>query len=158
MSYNTRSEAMPGAKVTPPARFGLVSGKKLEGALIFVMHALACILILLSILGTFYGMRGVNAPLEDPVQIVIDLWAAPSLLLAALIVQGLLSLVQWGGRQIAAYDQRWWIGYLGALALSLWWNWQAFGEPMIGLGVPWLIAIGIVLAGDILPELALVRQ
>lgn len=139
----------------PP--IGMIPAHGIEVALIRVMRGAAILLIFLSIIGTFYGMRGMQAPLATPAQIVLDLWAAPLVLLAALFLQGLLSLVQWGARQFARTDRRWWFVYLGALFLSVYWNWSAYGAPMIALGVAWLLAFFIVLAGDILPELALVK-
>lgn len=136
---------------------GVIPAQAIEIALIRTMRAAAILLILLSILGTFYGMRGMQAPLATPVQIAIDLWGAPLTILAALFLQGLLSLVQWGARQLARADRRWWFVYLGALFLSVYWNWSAYGAPMIALGVAWLLAFFIVLSGDILPELALIK-
>lgn len=67
-------------------------------------------------------------------------------------------MTQWGGKRLAARDPRFWLAYLGSLALSVWWNWSAYGDPLIALNVPYLVAGGIILAGDMLPELALVRD
>jgi hypothetical protein len=139
---------------------GMIKGDDMERALIALLHVLAWTLIALSVLGTFYGVRGVNAPLHDPLRVIADIAAMPSMLVAALIVQGLLSVVQWGSRQRAMKpDKRhWWALYFVALAFSVYWNWQAYGDPLIVLGMPWLLAGGLVLGGDVLPEWAIVKD
>jgi hypothetical protein len=140
-------------------RPGMISGPSIERALIALIHCLAWGLVVMSVLGTFYGARGLDMPLTDPLRAVRDIFAAPILLVLAIVGQGLLSVVQWGSRHMAMNDDpRWWAGYFLSLALSVWWNWQAYYDPMIALEVPWLIAIGFVILGDMLPEFALVKK
>jgi hypothetical protein len=91
--------------------------------------------------------------------VLSDIGAAPAMLVLALLGQGLLSVVQWGARQRAlTTDPRWWALYFGALALSVWWNWQAYFDPMLLLGMPWLLALGFIVGGDVLPEWAIVKD
>lgn len=155
----TQRDLINGQTVKRSKRPGMIKGAFIERLLIALIHELAWLLIILSVLGTFYGARGQDAPLLTPGQIIRDIWAQPIILGVALIGQGLLSVVQWGSRVMAVSTNRyWWLAYFGALALSVWWNWQAYGDPMLILGVPWLIAIGFVIGGDMLPELALVTD
>lgn len=141
-----------------PRRPGMIDGGSTENALIASIHVAAWLLIMLSVLGTFYGARNLNMPLTDPLQLARDIWATPIVLVLAIVGQGLLSVVQWGSRQLAIKDRRWWALYFGALALSAWWNWQAYGDPLVLLGVPWGLVVGIVIAGDMFPEFALVKE
>lgn len=137
---------------------GVVSGAAIERTLILAIQVAAWLLVVMSILGTFYGARGLDAPLTRPAQVVLDCIANGQAFVVALLAQGMLALVQWGGRRIARRDPRWWLIYLGSLALSVWWNWSAYGDPLVALGVPWLAAIGVVATADIVPELALVQE
>lgn len=141
-----------------PAYRGVIPGAAIERTLITAIQVAAWLLVLLSILGTFYGARGIDAPLTRPIQIVLDCIAAPSAFGLALVAQITLAVAQWGGRRLARRDPRWWLIYLGSLSLSVWWNWTAYGDPLITLGVPWLAAIGVVAAADIAPELALIQE
>lgn len=141
-----------------PARLGQISPAGIKRLFITTLHAASWLLIVLSVIGTFYGTRGLDAPLTQPWGLVSDVSAAPGIAALALLAQGVLALVQWGARQMADDDPRWWLAYLGSLALSAWWNWSAYGDPLIALSVPWAIALGIVIAGDIAPELLLVRR
>ena len=61
----------------PPARIGLVSGRSIERAFVAMLYMLALALALLSWLGTFYGLRGMAAPLAAPWQMAIDAWTLP---------------------------------------------------------------------------------
>ena len=115
-------------------------------------------LVVLSILGTFYGARGLEVPILTPWQILADISAAPWKLALALVAQGALSALQYGSPELAQGDRRWWIGYAIALGLSIWWNWNGYGPILISLGVPWLVAGGLVAAGDIAPEIAAKRR
>lgn len=139
-------------------RPGMFKGDAIERLLIALIHCLAWGLIILSVLGTFYGARGLDMPLSNPLRVIRDILASPISLTLALVGQGLLSVVQWGSRHMAIEDRRWWLLYFGALALSVWWNWQAYFDPMLLLGVPWVIALGFIVAGDMFPEFALVKK
>lgn len=140
------------------AGLGQVSPAAVETWFIRALHLAAWMLIALSIVGTFYGARNLDAPLLAPWRIVADVIAAPGIAALALLAQVVLALVQWGARQMADGDPRWWLAYLGSLALSAWWNWSAYGDPLIAFGVPWAVALGIVVLGDVAPELLLVRR
>lgn len=148
----TRETVQPGKKP-----IGVLSGSHIERMFVTALRIGAWTLIALSVLGTFYGARGNAIPLSLVV-IWQDIISQLGIALAALIAQGLLSLIQWGGRQLAQRDRRWWLVYLASLTLSAWWNWTAYGTPLIALNVPWLIAAGIVIGGDIFPETALVKK
>lgn len=150
------------AKTKPAARGaayrGVIPGGAIEALLVRGIHIASILLVVLSVLGTFYGARGADAPIASPLRIVLDVAAQPQAFLLALLAQAALTVTQWGGKRLAARDPRFWLAYLGSLALSVWWNWSAYGDPLIALNVPYLVAGGIILAGDMLPELALVRD
>lgn len=138
-------------------QIGVLSGSGIERLFVIALRIGALMLIVLSVLGTFYGARGVSIPLSLLV-IWHDITTQIGAGVLALVAQGVLSLVQWGGRQLAHRDRRWWIVYLASLGLSAWWNWTAYGTPLRDLHVPWLIAAGIVIGGDIFPEATLVKK
>lgn len=154
-----RSQELHNGRTTEETRrsrtkTGIVSASFVKRMLLALVRVTAGVLIVLSVVGTFYGARGQDA--AAPLQIVLDIWQAPLIAVLAVGIQGLLSVIQWGSRAAADDDVRWWALYGGALALSAWWNWTAYGDPLIAVGVPWLLAAGIVIAGDIYPEFALV--
>lgn len=148
MSYNVQRTA---------SQVGTIPSDRISSAFIALLRISAWLLIILSVFGTFYGSRGLDVPLTQPLEIIRDIIALPVIAGIALLGQGLLSLVQWGSRQLARKDRRWWFAYLAALALSVWWNWAAYGDPLIAVQVPWLIAFGLVLGGDVFPEMTLVK-
>jgi len=137
-------------------RPGMINGASVERALVFIIHSAAWGLIVLSILGTFYGSRGLTAPIMQPWQIVLAIVAGPGVFVGTVLLQVVLSAVQWGSRQMARRNPLWGLLYFASLALSAWWNWQAYGTSLIGMGAPWLLAIGVIIIGDMMPELALV--
>jgi hypothetical protein len=114
-------------------------------------------LMMLSILGTFYGARGLRVPVEAPLTIWANIQAAPWLFGVAVVGQGMLSIAQWGGRILARTDRRWWALYGASLTLSVYWNWNGYWPTLAALGVPWLLALAIVAFGDIEPEIGLIR-
>lgn len=137
---------------------GFIDPALVRRAFAVLIVTIAWLLIALSVFGTFYGARGMDAPLTTPILLFFDIMSAPSAALVALLAQAVLSLAQWGARQFAAHDRRWWILYVASLSLSAWWNWSAYGDPLISIGVPWLLSIGLVVLGDVFPELILVRE
>jgi hypothetical protein len=138
---------------------GIIPGRLMAQLVRFAIPVIALALIALSILGTFYGARGLASPLlTHPLQIGRDIARAPSVAILALCGQVALSVAQWGGRQLARDDRRWWLLYFASLWLSLYWNWRAYGPPLVAVGVPILLAGILILAGDVGPELALVRD
>lgn len=156
-----RQDEAAKAKATPArstAYRGVIPGGAIEALLVRGIHIASIALVVLSVIGTFYGARGVDAPIASPLRIVLDAAAQPQAFLLALLAQAALTVTQWGGKRLAARDPRFWLAYLGSLALSVWWNWSAYGDPLIAMNVPYLVAGGIILAGDVLPELALVRD
>jgi hypothetical protein len=75
----------------------------------------------------------------------------------AIVLQTVLAVVQWGSMGHAKVDPRWWALYAVALAFSAYWNWQAYHQVLIdGMQMPWLLALIIVIAGDVLAEKALI--
>jgi len=144
--------------VRKPAYTGLIPSSAVESALIWMIRLSGVMLIVLSIFGTFYGLLGRDAPLATP-------WLMPgvavsngSLFLAALLVQVVLGLTQWGARLLAARDLRWWIAYIASLSLSIYYNWSSYGDPLLAMQVPIVVAFGIVAAGDVVAELALLKE
>lgn len=161
----------PPPKATPPrpARERIEVGMADPGAIevwfVRVLQLVLIILVVLSFIGTFYGMRDQTAPLS--LQIISDVLAHPEAAILALIVQGLLSITQYGSRIMSKSrgDRRWWILYLFALALSLMYNMEAYGETVRGMLPDELSTQGksiaaflFVLAGDVVPELLAVRK
>lgn len=153
------AQAPPAVPRRERTETGLISEGFILRCLIAFIHEVTVLLMLMSVIGTFYGTRGLDAPLAHPIQIVLDAVQAPMLLLLAAAGQGLLSLVQWGARLAALkLDPRWWVAYVLSLGVSAWWNWNAYADPMIALGVPWLIAGAFLLGADALPEWLLIKK
>ncbi len=137
---------------------GVIDAVKVRQVFVHGLHITAALLMALSFIGTFYGSRGLDVPLLDPLRIVADLMRDGGVAAMALLAQAVLTLFQWGARQYAGNNPRWWALYAGALALSLWWNWHAYADPLLALGVPWLVTAGIIVLGDVFPELILVKD
>lgn len=137
---------------------GHIRPSHLRAALRVMIVISAWLLVVLSFVGTFYAVLGVPAPLTAPMQVWTDAQANWTALAIAVGLQGFLSLLQWGGRQQARDDHRWWLLYLGSLAVSALLNWEAYGSELIALDVPWLWAIAIVVGGDVAPEWILVKR
>lgn len=169
-SPRSTDEPLP-SKPAPlrPARerieVGMVNPGAIEVWFVRVLQFVLIILVVLSFIGTFYGMRDQTAPLS--LQIISDVIAHPEAAILALIVQGLLSITQYGSRIMSKSrnDRRWWILYLFALALSLMYNMEAYGETVRGMLPDELSAQGktiasflFVLAGDVVPEILAVRK
>lgn len=155
-----RVSDIPAAPRRVESQTALVRGAQAWRALVFIVRALAVLLVVLSVLGTFYGARGLATPLLNPAALFSDLWNAPQLLALSILGQGLLSVLQWGSRWGAMNRNRgWWLLYFFSLALSVWWNWQAYGATMtITMHMPWLLALGVVIGSDVLPEFTLVAD
>ena len=98
-----------------PPRIGFLRPGHIERAFFGLLYTALVLLVLLSILGTFYGFRGQNAPLDRPLQILADIQSGG--ILVALVIQTALSLTQWGARLLARHDRRWWFLYLAALLI-----------------------------------------
>lgn len=148
-----RSEPLTKERNRP--RIGFLRPIYVERAFIGVLYLALLALVLLSIIGTFYGWRGAVAPLKTPLRVIGDVQSGG--LFTAIAIQGILTLVQWGARQLARHDRRWWLLYLVALTISVYYNFQAYWTPLNEL-VVWYIAGALIIAGDALPEFLAVRH
>ncbi len=138
-------------------RIGFISGRGIERAFVVLLYLTLLALVVLSIVGTFYGLAHEVAPLLTPRQIIIDIRANLDRLWVALAIQLFLTISQYGGRRFARLDRRWWVLYLATLAISVYYNVQAYWTPLNELML-WPVAAVIILAGDVLPEFIAVRQ
>lgn len=136
-------------------RIGFLRPSHIEGAFIVLLYTALLLLVVLSILGTFYGWRGQQAPLTRPLQIWTDIQSMA--FVQALILQAVLSITQWGARQLSRHDRRWWMLYLAALVFSVYYNVQAYWIPL-GELMPAYLAAVLIVAGDVLPEFIATRH
>jgi hypothetical protein len=148
--------------LTPPAKprqpkIGFLSPRGIERAFTWFLYLVMLALVLLSVVGTFYGLNGLPAPITAPAQLVADVQAQPGRLGIAIAVQVVLTLVQYGARQMAKYDPRWWLLYLVSLCVSGYYNFQAYWEPVTAFAAP-LVAAMLIIGGDVLPEFLAVRR
>jgi hypothetical protein len=156
---NVRSAPLEGGKAkSKPPEIGVLSGAAIERAFVGLLYAMTALLALLSLFGTFYGMLGVPGPLAAPWLMPADAAAAPEWFGGAFVVQLVSTLAQWGARQMARHTPRWWLLYLAALGLSVYYNLVAYHAPAVALGVPWLLAAILIIAGDAVPELVVVKR
>lgn len=146
---------MPAERRRP--RVGFLRPGHIERAFIGLLYLALILLVVLSIVGTFYGYQGLTAPITQPLRIISDALAALGTLGIAVAIQLVLSLTQYGARQMARHDRRWWILYLVALSISVYYNVQAYWTPLTAL-IPFYAAALLILAGDILPEFLAVRH
>ena len=135
-------------------QIGFLSGPAVEAGFVWLLRLAGVLLIVVSIVGSFYGLQGKAA--SAPARLLADLGAAWPMLLGALAAQLFLSVGQWGARQRARRDRRFWFVYLGLLAVSAGLNWIAFGPHLVDWGVPWLMAALAVIGGDAAAELVIV--
>lgn len=154
-----RIENPPPSLARPSARprVGFLRPGQVERAFIGLLYFALLMLVVLSVIGTFYGRAGVSAPINTPLQMVRDMAAAPQQLGIALAIQFVLTLIQYGARQMARRDRRWWILYLVSLGISVYYNFQAYQEPLSAL-LPWYVAWLLIIAGDVLPEYIAIKQ
>lgn len=136
-------------------RIGFLLPGHIERAFIVLLYAALGALVLLSVIGTFYGWRGEAAPLKTPLQFIADVQTGG--IVPAVIVQVVLTIIQWGSRQLARHDRRWWLLYLAALIVSVYYNIQAYWIPLNEL-MAWYTAGALIIAGDVLPEFLAVRH
>jgi hypothetical protein len=139
-------------------RIGFLRPGHIENAFIAALYLALLVLVVLSFLGTFYWLLGSDAPLSEPLTIVGDVLAAPRVFGIACAIQFALMLAQWGARQFARRDRRWWLIYLAALGFSVYYNIQAYYAPLVALGVAGWVSAAIIVAGDIVPEVTAVRH
>lgn len=143
-------------------RIGFIRPGQVEGAFIILLYAALIVLVLLSVLGTFYWWQGEYAPIGAPfltayAQIMWGVFGAPIAFVIAIAVQAVLTVIQYGARQLAKTDRRWWILYLVALGVSVYYNYEAYWTPLTAL-IPVYLAGILIVAGDVLPEFIAVRR
>jgi hypothetical protein len=158
-----RTDPLYNGQARRPRRpnIGVIPGAAVERAFIGLMYTGVVLLVVLSVFGTFYGLQGRAAPLSAPWwlwRMVLDAWEAPAVLGRAFLVQAVLTIAQWGAHELAGRDRLWWLAWLAALAPSVYYNVQAYFDPAIALGAPWLIALILIAAGDIVPELVGIKR
>lgn len=136
---------------------GFIRPGSVERAFIALLYLALLLLVLLSVVGTFYGRRGEDAPIATPLRILSDMRAAPAALGIAIAIQFVLTVIQYGARQLSRRDRRWWILYLVALGFSVYYNYYAYWTPLTAL-VPMYLAGLFIVAGDVLPEFIAVRR
>lgn len=152
-----RSKPIDQSERRAPA-LGVIRARHVETAFLTLLYAAVSLLAGLSVCGTFYGLAGRSAPLTQPWGILGDIAANAQLFGAAFGVQLALTVVQWGARQWARAAARWWLAYLAALGISVYYNLVAYYDPLIAVGVPgWAVIVGLLLA-DAAPELIVVRR
>lgn len=147
----------PPAEAPRPVRravpsIGFLRPGHVERAFIALLYLALAVLVLLSVVGTFYGWRGEQAPIATPAQVVRDMFGDARRLGLALLLQLCLTLAQYGARQFARHDRRWWLLYLAALSISVYYNAVAYWTPLNEL-TAWYVAAVLIVAGDVLPEL-----
>lgn len=159
-AYTGKTQVLGGNNVStqsPP--IGVIPASTFERLLIALLYIAAAALALLSLLGTFYGLRQMEAVLVPPWQMVFDAIRNPAALVAGFIVQAVLSIMQYGARARAHNDPRFWIVYLVALAISVYYNCQAYFIPLtMDLGLNEIIAFLLILGGDVLPEFVIIKK
>ncbi len=154
-TVNGKTEEERAPRKRQPPKIGFLRPGTIERAFMGLLYLALGLLVVLSVVGTFYGQRGTPAPLTRPLQIIADVQAGG--ILFALVVQGVLTVAQWGSRQLARHDRRWWLLYLAALLISVYYNVQAYWIPLNEL-VPMYVAVILIIAGDALPEFLAVRH
>lgn len=147
----------PTTKRRPAPRIGFLAPGAIERAFIALLYLTLLLLVILSFIGTFYGMSGNNAPIRTPLQIVADVRANTDRLWVAVVIQFALMLAQYGTRQMARHDRRWWLFYLAALGISMYYNFQAYWTPLSAL-LGMAVAGIIIVVGDVLPEFIAMRH
>lgn len=136
---------------------GFLQPGQIERWFVRLLYAVLALLVLLSVIGTFYGLRGEDAPIRAPLAFIAAVQASPGTLVLAIGVQVVLTLTQYGARQMARHDRRWWLLYLAALGVSVYYNYQAYWTPL-GTVFPVYVAGVLIIAGDVLPEFLAVRH
>lgn len=157
-----RAPTAPPAEERRPAgpQIGLFTSDGIITVFTWFLYGAALLLAVLSIGGTFYGLLGANAPVgtfEALRSVPIDVKAHTNIAIVALVVQGILSLLQYGSRQMARNVPQWWFLYLAALGISLYYNWQAYYAPLSTMLGAW-VAAPVIILGDIMPELISTRR
>lgn len=153
------------SNTTRGARIGFLRPAAIERAFIILLYLVLLLLVILSVLGTFYGRRGEDAPIATPLRILTDVFGDPEVGVAsdlvgiglAVGIQAVLTIIQYGARQKARGDRRWWSLYLVALGWSVYYNALAYWTPLT-VALPWYLVALLIIAGDVLPEFLAVRR
>lgn len=151
-----RGTPVPTPKRAAP-RIGFIKPGAIERAFVALLYLTLLLLVVLSFIGTFYGLSGDSAPIRTPLHIIADIRANTDRLWVAVVLQLVLMLAQYGTRQMARHDRRWWLLYLAALGISMYYNFQAYWTPltaMLGMAIAGII----IVVGDILPEFIAMRH
>ena len=139
-----------------PPKIGFIAPGGIERAFVGLLYLVLLLLVMLSFIGTFYGLGQSSAPLSIR-QMLADVAGNTDRLLVACVLQLVLTLAQYGARQMARADRRWWLLYAAALIVSIYYNYVAFWTPITALvSVP--VAALILIIGDIVPEMVAVRH
>lgn len=141
----------------PRPRIGFLNPAAIERAFKTLLYGTLLALVVLSVVGTYYGLAQASAPLMSPRQIYADIQANTDRLWVALAIQVFLTLTQYGSRTMARHDRRWWFLYLVSLGISVYYNYQAYWVPLNELTL-WPIAAAVIIAGDVLPEYIAIRH
>lgn len=154
-----RSQMLPSQAHAP---IGFIRPGHVERAFRTLLYSALLLLVLLSVFGTFYGMQGKAAPIDKPILVALgsiaaDVATVPSAFGIALAIQAILTIIQYGARQLANRNPRWWILYLVSLTFSVYYNYQAYWTPLSTLAPPYLAGL-LIIAGDVLPEFIAVRR
>jgi hypothetical protein len=142
---------------TAKPRIGFLRGSTVERAFILLIYAGVLLLVVLSVVGTFYGAQSAAAPITQPGRIWLEMTGSGAALWVAIVAQVALSLTQYGARQLARHDARWWLLYLAALGVSVYFNIQAYYTPLLAYMLPGYVYL-LILAFDILPEFVSIRH
>lgn len=138
-------------------RIGFLRPGHVERAFIVLLYVTLAVLVALSVLGTFYGRRAESAPITAPLRVLSDVTEEIGAFTIAIAIQGTLTVIQYGARQMARRDRRWWLLYLVALGVSVYYNIEAYWTPLTALIPSYAAAVAIV-AGDVAPEYIAVRR
>lgn len=132
---------------------GPIAGTSIDTAFTWLLYTVLILLITASWLGTFYGILGARAPLYSAWAMALDVVARPALAFQAFGVQAFLTIVQWGARRRArTHSPIYWLLWLAGLAPSVYYNLGSYYEPMVALGVPYVLAALMIIGGDVIPE------
>ena len=143
---------------TARRRIGFLRPGHIEVAFLIALYVALGILVLLSFLGTFYGLLGRDVPLTRPLAAWHDVVRATGVFGLACGIQFGLTLAQYGARQFARRDPSWWLLYLASLGVSVYYNIQAYWTPLIAFGLSWWVVLAIIILGDVIPEIVAVRH
>ena len=138
-------------------RIGFLNPRDIERAFRALLYVTVLVLVVLSVVGTYYGLAKQVAPLLSPLRIYADIRANTDRLWVAIAIQVFLTLTQYGSRTMARHDRRWWFLYVVSLSVSVYYNFQAYWMPLNEITL-WPIAGAVIIAGDVLPEFIATRH